>query len=121
MTNINWCSWTDKNTEKNQNPNGTTILTLCKMGRNIIVIIHTFGAISIFYYFIITQRINMSNEELIFVWRKQYSSRKALKCSVGQQYPYSTRWEQNIVSILHIYGARAILLIFCDCQETGLE
>ena len=37
---------------------------------------------------------------------------------MGQQYPYSTRWKKNIVAILHIYGARAIFLVFFDHQET---
>ena len=38
-----------------------------------------------------------------------------------QLYPYSTRWEQNIVAILHIYGARALFVIFCDYQDTESE
>ena len=43
---------------------------------------------------------------------------KNIKWYVGQQYPYSTIWEQNIVSNIHIYGARAIFLLFCDNQDT---
>ena len=38
---------------------------------------------------------------------------------MGQQYPYSTIWEKNIVGIVRIYGARAIFLLFCDHQDTG--
>ena len=38
-----------------------------------------------------------------------------------QQYTYPTRWEKNIVSIIHIYRARAILLLFYDCQDTEYE
>ena len=37
---------------------------------------------------------------------------------VRQWYPYSTIWEQNIVVIIHIYGALAMFLLFCDHQET---
>ena len=40
---------------------------------------------------------------------------------MGQQYPYSTIWEKNIVVIIHIYGARAIYLLFCDYQEIAPE
>ena len=38
--------------------------------------------------------------------------------SVGQQYPYYTIWENNIVVILHIYESVAIFLIFCDHKYT---
>ena len=41
--------------------------------------------------------------------------------SMGQQYPYSTRQDKNSVVILHIYGARAIILLFCDNQENKSE
>ena len=40
---------------------------------------------------------------------------------MGQLHPYSTIWEKNRVAILHIYGARAILLLFCDLQDTEFE
>ena len=33
-------------------------------------------------------------------------------------YPYSTKWEKNIVMIRHIYLAIAIFLLFCDDQDT---
>ena len=38
-----------------------------------------------------------------------------------QRYTYYKKWEQNIVSIIHIYGARAIFLLFCDHQDTESE
>ena len=44
-----------------------------------------------------------------------------IKGSMGQRYPYSTRWEQNMVASNHIYGARAIFLLFCDNQDTEYE
>ena len=40
---------------------------------------------------------------------------------MGQQYTYSTRWEKNIVEILHIYGAGFILLLIYDHQDTESE
>ena len=40
---------------------------------------------------------------------------------MGQQYPYFKRLEQNIVVIIHIYGDRAIFVLFCDQQDTESE
>ena len=38
-----------------------------------------------------------------------------------QRYLYSTRWEKNVVAIIHIYGARSIFLLFYDNQATESE
>ena len=32
--------------------------------------------------------------------------------------PYSTKWEDDIVVILHIYGDRANFLLFYDNEDT---
>ena len=40
---------------------------------------------------------------------------------MGKLYPYSTRWEKNVVVILHIYGDLAISLLFYDHQDTEYE
>ena len=40
---------------------------------------------------------------------------------MGQQYPYPTRWVKNVLVVIHIYGARAILLLFCNHQDTESE
>ena len=37
---------------------------------------------------------------------------------IGKLCTYSTIWEKNVVVILHIYGARAIFLLFYDHQDT---
>ena len=37
---------------------------------------------------------------------------------MGQLYLYSTKWEKNIVIILHIYGAISIFILFYDDQDT---
>ena len=63
----------------------------------------------------------MSNEEWILMRLDQYSPKKIPKGSVGQQYPYSTRSERTIMSILHIYGALDIILLFCDKQDTETQ
>ena len=46
---------------------------------------------------------------------------KNIKVSMGQQYPYPTRQEQNAVAILRIYGAIHIFLLFFDHQDTEFE
>ena len=46
---------------------------------------------------------------------------KNIKVSMGQRYTYPTRWEKNVVTILHIYGARAVFLLFCYPQDTEYE
>ena len=39
---------------------------------------------------------------------------------MGQFCIYSTKWEKNVV-IIHIYGARAIFLLFYEDQDTESE
>ena len=41
--------------------------------------------------------------------------------SMGQRYPYPTICDTNVEPIIHIYGARAIFLIFIDNQDTKYE
>ena len=45
---------------------------------------------------------------------------KKSKGYTGQLYPYSTRWDNYIVEIIHIYKAISIFLLSCDHQETNL-
>ena len=40
---------------------------------------------------------------------------------MGQLYSSMTRWDKNIVEIIHIYRDIAILLLDCDQQDTKLE
>ena len=46
---------------------------------------------------------------------------KNIKGSMLQWYPYSTRWVKRHVVILHIYGARVVLLLFYYHQDTESE
>ena len=43
------------------------------------------------------------------------------KGSMGQKFPYSITRVKNIVTNLHIYGPRAVLLLFCNNQNTKSE
>ena len=40
-----------------------------------------------------------------------------IKGSMGKQLTYSTIWETDIMGVLHIYGAWAILLLFLWSQR----
>ena len=40
---------------------------------------------------------------------------------MGKQYPYSTIWEQNIVVVIHIFGARAIFYYFVITKALNLS
>ena len=41
-----------------------------------------------------------------------------IKVSMRKWYPYSTKQEENIVVIIHVYVARAIFILFYDDQDT---
>ena len=41
-----------------------------------------------------------------------------MKDSMGQWFTYSTKWEKHIGTILHIYGAIAIFILFYDDQDS---
>ena len=48
-------------------------------------------------------------------------TQKNINGSMGQQCPYSTRSEKNIVEIILIYGARAILYYFVTTKTLNLS
>ena len=67
-----------------------------------------------FYYFVITKKLNLSNEKWKLVYLDQYSRIKYIKGYMRQWYPHHTIRKKNIVAILHIHGARAIFLLLYD-------
>ena len=69
----------------------------------------------------ITKTPDLSNWEIVNSVAGPIFTNKNIKGYMGQQYPYSTRWEQNIVAIIHIYWGRVISLLLCDHQETESE
>ena len=74
----------------------------------------------LFYYFMITKMVNLSHENRNWCsWTNIHPEN--IQGYTEQRYIYSTRWQKNIVVILHIYGARAILLLFCDHKDTESE
>ena len=73
------------------------------------------------YYFVITKTLNLNNEKYKLVYLEKYYQKK------NRQRPYWTTLsmiykmvKENVV-ILHIYGSRAIFLLFCDPQDTESE
>ena len=40
---------------------------------------------------------------------------------MGKWYSHSTKWEKGNVVIIHIYGARAIFILFNDDQDNEKE
>ena len=65
----------------------------------------------------ITKTPNLSHVKYILVYINQYPPIKNTKGSLGHPDPYSIKWGGNIAVILHIYGARAISLLFCVHQD----
>ena len=84
-------------------------------------IIHIYGARVIFLLLYDNQDTESESQEIEIDISGPIFTHKNTKGSMGQWYPYSTILEQNIVAIIHIYGARAISPLFCDNQDTEYE
>ena len=84
-------------------------------------ILHIYGASAILLQF--CDNVNSESESRRInndVFEK-ILNQKTSKCFVGKKYPYSTRCEKNIMGSLHIYGSCAIILLFCDNQDTEFK
>ena len=55
------------------------------------------------------------------IYQPIFTHKNDIKGKMGRIYQYSTVLLGNIVLVLHINGALAILRIFCDHQETESE
>ena len=76
------------------------------------VTIHIYGARAIFLLFCVHQDTGSESCEIeMRISQPIFTHKKNTKGSMGQQYPYSTRLEKNIVVIFHIYGALAIFVV----------
>ena len=69
------------------------------------------------YCSMITKTLNLSNKKYKLVKLDQCSHIKKSKAP-WNNYIHSPQDGGNIVVVLHIYGARAIFLLFCDNQDT---
>ena len=85
------------------------------------VIIHIYGALVILLLLRDHQDTEYESFEMEIGIAGPIFTSKNIKCLMGQQYPYPTKWEKNIVVIIHIYGAIAIFLLFCVHKDTGSE
>ena len=84
-------------------------------------IVHIYGAWVISLQFYDYHDTESESQDIEKCVARKIFTHKNIKGYIGQKYQYSTRWEQNIVSIIHIYGARYIYLLFCDYQDTESE
>ena len=62
--------------------------------------------------------LNMRTNKWKSTYPNQYVTRKNANISMGKWYPYSMIWVEIIVVIIHVYGAKTILLLFCVHQGT---
>ena len=85
------------------------------------IVIHIYGAGDIFLLFYDNQDTGSKSPDVGNGVDGWIFTHKNIKGSMGQQYQYSTRREQNIVVILHIYGALYIYLLFYYHQDTESE
>ena len=74
-----------------------------------------------FYYFYDNQVTGSESCKIKIGVAGPIFARKNIKGYMVQLYIYYTIWEQKIVVVLHIYGALAISLLFCDHQDTESE
>ena len=80
--------------------------------KNVAAILHIYGYIAIFLLFRDFQDTESESCEIeIGISQPIFTNKIYTKGSMGQWYPYYTKWEKFVV-ILHIYGARAIFYFF---------
>ena len=87
----------------------------------IVVILHISGARSIFLLCCDSKTPNMSKEKLIIAYLGKYPYRKKHQRLYGKILSIIYNMEEKYAAILHIYGARAISLLFCVHQDTESE
>ena len=85
------------------------------------LIIHISGARDIFLLFCEHQDTEYEWKEMDILIAVQILNQEKIKASMRKIYLYSTIWEGNTEVILHIYGARAVFLLFCVHQYTHSE
>ena len=88
--------------------------------KNIVVFLYVYCALAIFLLFWNYQDTESESQEMVMV-RAGTILTQIKKGAIGQLYSYYTRWVSTIVVILHIYGPRAIFILFCNYQDTEFE
>ena len=69
----------------------------------------------------ITKTLHTSQEKWKLVYPDQCYQQKSIRGSRRQRYTYSTRWMENNLAVLHIYGARAIFNYFVITKTINLS
>ena len=89
--------------------------------QKIVEICYIDGAIATFQLFCDHQGTESKSRKIKFCVAGTIFTHPNIRCPIGKRYAYSTRWWKNILAIVHIYGAWAISLLFCDHQDTESE
>ena len=76
------------------------------------VVLRIYGARAIFLLFYDDQDAELESNEMEIGLSGSISIQKNISISMEQFYPQSTTWDQNIVAIIHIYGDRAIYILW---------
>ena len=87
-------------------------------GRNILVIVNIYEAIAISLLLYYHQDTEVESQGMEIGVSGQTLTHKNIKVSMGHQYPNSTRSVKTNVVFIHIYWARAILMVCCDQEHT---
>ena len=121
MRNINWCSWTNTNTEKNINVSIAQRYPYYTRMEKIVVILHINGARAILLLLCDHQDTEYEEWVMDSGVAGPILTNKKIKGSMWQRYSYFTRWVKNIVEIIPIYGAWVIFLPCCYHQHTKYQ
>ena len=89
--------------------------------QKIVEICYIDGAIAIFQLFCDHQGTESKSRKIKFCVAGTIFTHPNIRCPIVKRYAYSTRWWKNILAIVHIYGAWAISLLFCNHQDTESE
>ena len=100
---------------------GKLYLYSTKWEKSIVIILHIYGDRSIFLLFNDYQDTLSTEWNINDNFSTNIHQLKYTKGYMGQWYSHSTKWDKYTVVIIHIYGARAIILLFNDDQDTEKE
>ena len=89
--------------------------------KTIVVILNIYGDRTISLLFYNNQNTESVQREMETDVGGPILTQKNIKGYTGQKYPYSTIWVKNIVVIFHIYGDRAIFLLFYNNPDNESE
>ena len=116
--NVNWCIWTSTRQEKSSKDIWDNNTHIPQYGGNILWQLFIFiEQYPFFYNCFDNQDTESESCEIEIGVAGPIFTPKNIMGSIVKWYTYFPRWEKNIVEILHIYGDRPILLLFCKSES----